>query len=463
MSTKVTTKQVLFISLELEWKGLQPQRSRLWISVNHFWLEPHSNRTPLSAPFYSQRSDCCCIYNWPAINASSGRLAITNGSPSTESPLWSRRHWREVYLVDRIDQRVVVLYLFIYLFEERAREERGRSISTRRLSPLAYLPMIGWRRCAVADVRLFRVIWGKLLRSNWALKTNRVKHFHHWFRFSSKTSRKNSAARTNVTLRIEEPLNNGLLFEIHLEAFWLEMILLLIYLRSSVERWARRTAKKKKLIAPHRKVNSYLRSDTTRKGLKWDGNFWNIIDPVSKRQKDSSQAAGRRAQSCSAHETWPPEMTVVYGGSLPFGHSRSSNVHFPSASVSVQQLLCWWIERQLQPDVRVLPRADEVREESAQFERRLLRLRSAAARSWRPPEMYVPARTSAAAVCLGESRQSQPRSVIQTVWEMGNDCWWDPAAGYEWKRLGVIMDSWLTWSISWIIGVIVPITLIHLQ
>lgn len=72
-------------------------------------------------------------------------------------------------------------------------------------------------------------------------------------------------------------------------------------------------------------------------------------------------------------------------------------------------------------------------------------------------------RACVAVVCLEESRQSQPRSVIQTVCKMGNDCWWDSAAGYEWKRLKVIMDSWLTWFISWNIGVIVPITLIHLQ
>lgn len=77
------------------------------ISANPFWLVTHSNRTPLSALFYSQWSDCCCIYNWPAINASSGRLVITNGSRSTESPLWSWRHWREVYLVDGIDWHVM--------------------------------------------------------------------------------------------------------------------------------------------------------------------------------------------------------------------------------------------------------------------------------------------------------------------------------------------------------------------
>lgn len=147
------------------------------ISVNPFWPEPHSNGTLLSALFYSRRSDCCRIYNWPAINGSSGRLVITNGSRSTESPLWSWRHWREVYLVDRIDQRVLFFHIYLFIWGE----ESGRSISTRRLSPLAYSLMIGWRRCAVPDVRLFRIIWGKLLCSNWAVKVNRVKHFRHWF------------------------------------------------------------------------------------------------------------------------------------------------------------------------------------------------------------------------------------------------------------------------------------------
>lgn len=81
----------------------------------------------------------------------------------------------------------------------------------------------------------------------------------------------------------------------------------------------------------------------------------------------------------------------------------------------------------------------------------------------RPRCMCCRRRVCVALLCLGESRQSQPRSVIQTVCEMGNDCWWDSAAGYEWKGLRFIMDSGLTWFISWIIGVIVPITLIHLQ
>lgn len=31
---------------------------------------------------------------------------------------------------------------------------------------------------------------------------------------------------------------------------------------------------------------------------------------MSKRHTASTQASGRRARSCSAHETWPPEMTV---------------------------------------------------------------------------------------------------------------------------------------------------------
>lgn len=266
-------------------------------------LEPHSNRTPLSALFYSQRSDCCCIYNWPAINASSGRLAITNGSPSTESPLWSRRHWREVYLVDRIDQRVMVLYLFIYLFEERAREERGRSISTRCLSPLAYLLMIGWRRCAVADVRLFRVIWGKLLRSNWALKTNRVKHFHHWFQFSVQDKQKELSGENKRNAEDRRAPQQW-------PSVWNSSSSLLIrndppcYLLTIVSGALGSSHSKKKLIAPHRKVNTYLRRKWYYKktGSKWDGNFWNIIDLVSK--KTQSVQSGSRKESAELLCTW---------------------------------------------------------------------------------------------------------------------------------------------------------------
>lgn len=36
-------------------------------------------------------------------------------------------------------------------------------------------------------------------------------------------------------------------------------------------------------------------------------------------------------------------------------HRRSSNVHLPSTPLSLQQLLCWQIEQQLQPDVLVVP------------------------------------------------------------------------------------------------------------
>lgn len=187
------------------------------ISGDPFWLVTHLNRTTLSALFYSQWSESCCIYHWPAINASSGRLVITNGSRSTEPPLWSRRHWREVYLVGRIDQHVVFfLDLFIYLRSVQ-REERGQSISTQRLSPLEYLPMIGWRRCAVPDVRLFRTICGKLLCSNWALKMNRAKHFHHRFWFSVQDEQKEVRTRTNIMLGIEAPLNKGSLCGTHLE------------------------------------------------------------------------------------------------------------------------------------------------------------------------------------------------------------------------------------------------------
>lgn len=80
-----------------------------------------------------------------------------------------------------------------------------------------------------------------------------------------------------------------------------------------------------------------------------------------------------------------------------------------------------------------------------------------------PRCMFRLRRVCVVLLCLGWSRQSQPPSVIQTVCEMGNDCWWDSAAGYEGKRLRFILDCWLTWFISWVIGVIVPITLIHLQ
>lgn len=337
------------------------------ISVNPFWLEPHSNRTALSALFYSQRSDCCCIYNWPAINASSGRLAITNGSPSIESPLWSWRHWREVYLVDRIDQRVVVLYLFIYLrsVQEKKEDDQFPRGAFHRLHICLWL--VG------EDARLQTLDCSESFGENCCAPIEPWKWivwsiFTIDFGFLSKTSRKNLASRTNITLRIERAPQQW-------PSVWNSSWSLLIrndppsYLLTIVSGALGLLHSKKNLIAPHRKVNFYLRRKWYYKktGLKWDGNFWNIIDLVSKRHKASTQAAGRRARSCSAHETWPPEMTVVYGGSLPFGHCRSSNVHFSSASVSVQQLLCWWIERQLQPDVRVLPRADKVPEESAQF------------------------------------------------------------------------------------------------
>lgn len=189
------------------------------ISGNPFWLLTHLNRTTPSALFYSQWSESCCIYHWPAINGSSGRLVINNGCGSKEPPLWSRRHWREVYLAGRIDQHLVFFFRFIYLFEECAREERGQSISTQRLSPLEYLLMIGWRRCAVPDVRLFWTIWGKLFCSNWALKMNRVKHFQHRFWFSVQDQQKDVRTRTNIMLRIEAPLNKGSLFGTHLEVY----------------------------------------------------------------------------------------------------------------------------------------------------------------------------------------------------------------------------------------------------
>lgn len=79
--------------------------------------------------FFPLWNDCCCIYNRPAINASSGKLVITNGSRSIKSPLWSWRHWQEVYLVDWIDQHI------LFSFLKSVREEKeGQSISTWRLS-----------------------------------------------------------------------------------------------------------------------------------------------------------------------------------------------------------------------------------------------------------------------------------------------------------------------------------------
>lgn len=94
------------------------------ISSDPFLLVTHLNRTTPSALFNSQWSESCCIYHWPAINASSGRLVINNGSRSKEPPLWSRRHWREVYLAGRIDQHAVFfLDLFIYLRSVQEKKE----------------------------------------------------------------------------------------------------------------------------------------------------------------------------------------------------------------------------------------------------------------------------------------------------------------------------------------------------
>lgn len=158
------------------------------ISAKPFWLFTHSNRTALSALFYSQWSDCCCIYSWPVINASSGRLVITNGSRSTESPLWSPETLTRGVLSwqDRSTRRV---FIFIYLFIWGVCRRKKRTINL-PLSPLAYLLMIGWRRCAVPGVRLFRIIWGKLLCFNWALKKTGEKLFHHWFWYCDRGAQK---------------------------------------------------------------------------------------------------------------------------------------------------------------------------------------------------------------------------------------------------------------------------------
>lgn len=108
-SSKVT--RVYYNNIKPQLKELSPVFTLSELKSHLSW--PFLSRSHIQTRHHTRLcffpptwNDCCYIYSWPAINASSGKMVITNGSRNTKSPLWSWRHWQEVYLVDRIDQHI---------------------------------------------------------------------------------------------------------------------------------------------------------------------------------------------------------------------------------------------------------------------------------------------------------------------------------------------------------------------
>lgn len=261
--------------------------------------------------------------------------------------------------------------------------------------------MIGWWRCAVPGVRLFRIICGKLLRSNWALKMNRVKRFHHWFWFSVqdrqrelRSENKHSAEDRTSPQQWLTVWNSSSMSDFKLSSYYLLVVLFSGVMGQSdskkVDCFTLQTFfffLNKKVALQENRVQMRCKRFKERERWWVFSSFVHLFDIRS--MKTEAIHSDRRKDgvellcSCSSDDdAWPWRMMCavththchVYGGSVGFGldvtahhqmfiyplHLYQRNSHFADRLDSSSSLTFLRFHTEE-------PRADEVSEESAQF------------------------------------------------------------------------------------------------